>query len=70
MDLIKQQQVQGLFLETSVDARSMEMVARETGMDIKGKVFTDSIGKPGEDGDTYIKMMQWNIDTIYKGLTE
>ncbi len=70
LDLIKQQQVQGLFLETSVDARSMEMVARETGMDIKGKVFTDSIGKPGEDGDTYIKMMQWNIDTIYKGLTE
>lgn len=70
LDLIKQQQVQGLFLETSVDARSMEMVARETGMDIKGKVFTDSIGKPGEDGDTYIKMMQWNIDTIYKGLAE
>ena len=70
LDLIKQQQVQGLFLETSVDARSMEMVARETGMDIKGKIFTDSIGKPAEDGDTYIKMMQWNIDTIYKGLTE
>ncbi|ANU23111.1 metal ABC transporter substrate-binding protein [Planococcus donghaensis] len=70
LDLIKEQQIQGLFLETSIDPRSMEMVARETGMDIKGKVFTDSIGKPGEDGDTYIKMMEWNIDTIYKGLTE
>ncbi|MCH4827021.1 metal ABC transporter substrate-binding protein [Planococcus halocryophilus] len=70
LDLINEQQIQGLFLETSIDPRSMEMVSRETGMDIKGKVFTDSIGKPGEDGDTYIKMMQWNIDTIYKGLTE
>ncbi|EGA89786.1 manganese ABC transporter substrate binding protein [Planococcus donghaensis MPA1U2] len=68
--LIDEKQIQGLFLETSVDPRSMEMVARETGIDIKGKVFTDSIGKPGEDGDTYIKMMEWNIDTIYKGLTE
>ncbi|MBT2569544.1 metal ABC transporter substrate-binding protein [Planococcus sp. ISL-110] len=70
LDLINEKQIQGLFLETSIDPRSMEMVSRETGMDIKGKVFTDSIGKPGEDGDTYIKMMQWNIDTILDGLTD
>ncbi len=70
VDTIKEQQIQGLFLETSIDARSMETVARETGMEIKGKVFTDSIGKPGEDGDTYIKMMEWNIDTILEGLTD
>lgn len=70
VDKINDQQIQGLFLETSIDARSMETVARETGMDIKGKVFTDSIGKPGEDGDTYIKMMQWNIDAILAGLTD
>ncbi|MGE6414841.1 metal ABC transporter substrate-binding protein [Planococcus kocurii] len=70
VDKINDQQIQGLFLETSIDARSMETVARETGMDIKGKVFTDSIGKPGEDGDTYIKMMQWNIDTILSGLID
>ncbi len=48
----------------------METVSAETGVPIYGKVFTDSIGKPGEDGDSYIKMMEWNIDTIYKGLTE
>lgn len=69
LDIIEEQNIEGLFLETSIDPRSMEMVARETGVDIKGKVFTDSIGKPGEDGDTYLKMMQWNIDTILEGLT-
>lgn len=70
LDIIEEQSIEGLFLETSIDPRSMDMVSRETGVDIKGKVFTDSIGKPGEEGDTYLKMMQWNIDTILEGLTD
>lgn len=70
VDFIRSKENPVLFVETSIDPRSMEMVSSETGVSIYGKVFTDSIGKPGEDGDTYIKMMEWNIDTIYKGLTE
>lgn len=69
LDIIEEQDIQGLFLETSIDPRSMETISRETGIEIKGKVFTDSIGKPGEEGDTYIKMMEWNIETILEGLT-
>ena len=70
VDFINTKKDSVLFVETSIDPRSMETVSAETGVPIYGKVFTDSIGKPGEDGDTYIKMMEWNIDTIYKGLTE
>lgn len=70
VDFIRSKQRSVLFVETSIDPRSMEMVSSETGVPIFGKVFTDSIGKPGEDGDSYIKMMEWNIDTIYRGLTE
>jgi manganese transport system substrate-binding protein len=68
VDFIRSRDVKVLFLETSIDPRSMEMVSRETGVPIGGKVFTDSLGKPGEDGDTYIKMMKWNIETILNQL--
>ncbi len=70
VDLIKEKDIKVLFLETSIDARSMEAVSRETGVPIGGKVFTDSLGKPGGDGDTYIDMMKWNIDTIREQLNK
>jgi len=68
VDLIRDKDIKVLFLETSIDARSMEMVSSETKVPIGGKVFTDSIGKPGEDGDSYLKMMEWNINTILEQL--
>jgi manganese transport system substrate-binding protein len=68
VDLINDKKIPVLFVETSIDPRSMEMVSRETGVPIGGKLFTDSLGKEGEDGDTYIGMMEWNINTILENL--
>ncbi len=64
IELIRAKNIKVLFLETSIDARSMEMVSNETNIPIGGEVFTDSIGSPGEPGDSYIAMMEWNINMI------
>ena len=70
VNFIKENDVSKLFVETNVDARSMETVANETGAEIVAKVFSDELGEPGEEGGTLVKFLQYNIDTIHKGLTE
>jgi len=70
VDTIKDQDIPVLFVETSVDRRSMETVSRETGVPIGGTLFTDSLGAPGKDGDTYYSMMQVNIETITEALAK
>lgn len=69
INFIKEEAPPVLFVETNVDPRPMETVAAESGVDIYGELYSDEIGKPGEEGDTYINYLQYNIDMIHEGLT-
>lgn len=69
INFIKEHDPPVLFVETNVDPRPMETISQETGVEIYGELFSDEIGKPGEQGDTYIKYLQYNIDMIHEGLT-
>lgn len=67
--MIKEKQIPALFLETSVNPKTMETISRETGVPVHSRIFTDSLAKEGEDGDTYLKMTKWNIDKVVEGLS-
>lgn len=66
---VNNHEVPALFVESNVDSRPMETLSKETGVEIEGRLFfSDELGKPGGEGDTYLKFLRKNIETIHDGL--
>lgn len=71
VEFIKSHGVSVLFMESNVDPRPMETVANETGVRIADKkIYSDEIGKPGDEVDTYIKYLKYNINLIHDELSK
>src|SRR5699024_5629961 len=71
ISFIKDHEVPQLFLESNVDERPMETVSEESGVDIFDKpIYSDEIGEPGEELDTYVKYLKYNIEVIEEGLSD
>ncbi len=66
---IKENNVPVLFIESNVDPRPMETVSKETGVPIASKkIYSDEIGQPGDEVDTYFKYLKYNIELISQEL--
>jgi iron/zinc/copper transport system substrate-binding protein len=68
IELVRETSVPGLFNETTVDSRYMEMIAAETGVPIMGELYTDALGAVGSEAETYISMMTENMAVLLEGL--
>lgn len=69
IQFIEENDVHVLFIESNVDRRPMETISRETGIALSEKpIYSDEIGRPGEEVDTYIKYLNYNIELIYNEL--
>jgi ABC-type Zn uptake system ZnuABC Zn-binding protein ZnuA len=66
---IRVQQVRSIFTEGSVNPRLAQQISQQAGVRIYSNLYSDALGKPGSDGDTYLKMMRFNTATMIDGMT-
>lgn len=67
---IKTLGVKAIFAETTINPSLIATVASEAGVTLApDKLYADSIGIPGSEADTYIKMLKTNTLTIVEALT-
>lgn len=67
---IRQYNVPAVFIETSVNPKMLEQIARDSGVRIGGELFSDSIGYPDHEGGTYIGMIRYNVRTFVEAMSE
>jgi ABC-type Zn uptake system ZnuABC Zn-binding protein ZnuA len=69
VDLIRSEHVNAVFPEVGVSTELEQAVADETGAQIGGELYADSLGPEGSDGATYLDALAANTDTLVDGFT-
>ena len=69
VETIRQLQVPAIFAETTINPQLIATVAVEAGVDLaEEELYSDSIGAPGSEGDSYVKMLAANTAVIVENL--
>lgn len=69
VEAVKKAGVAAIFAETTINPALINTVAQESGVKLAPRqLYSDSIGAPGSDGDSYIKMIEANTRTIVEAL--
>ncbi len=68
VETIRATGVPAIFAETIANPRLMGRIAAEAGVTLAPPLYTDALGKPGSEGETYLKLMRYNVTTIIKAL--
>ncbi len=68
---IKSEDVKAVFSESSLPPKTAKAIASEAGVKVVAgddALYGDTLGAPGSDGDTYLKMMEHNTKEIVDNL--
>lgn len=65
---IKQEKVRALFVENVSDPRLIAQIARETGIQPAGELFSDSLSPAGGPASTYVDMMRHNTRQLTQAI--
>jgi zinc/manganese transport system substrate-binding protein len=68
VDDIRSAGVSALFAENVHNPALMQQIADEAGVRLAPPLYSDALGEPGSAGDTYLKLMRYNVTTIVDAL--
>lgn len=68
VDEVRAAEVPTIFVETTIDHRLVERVAREADVEVGDPLYGDSVGPPGSGAEDYAGMMHANVDALVAGL--
>ena len=67
--VIREQKVPAIFVESTINPKLMEQLARDNDVAIGGSLYADSLGDIDSPASTYTDMLEYNTMTIVKALT-
>jgi len=70
IDQIKASGVPVIFLENIQNPKLINQIASEANVKVGPPLYSDALGQPGTDGDTYLKMIRYNVQTLVKALNQ
>ncbi len=68
-EVIKQTNIPAIFVESTINPKMLQQIAKDNNIAIGGELFADSLGKKNSEGGTYISMLRHNTDVIVKALS-
>jgi ABC-type Zn uptake system ZnuABC Zn-binding protein ZnuA len=70
VEALKASGVPAVFAENVTSNALLTQVADEAGVKVVASLYTDALGPAGSDGETYLKMMRYNVSTIVTALSQ
>ena len=68
VDEIKASGVKAIFPENVSNPELLDQIAKEANVSVGPALYTDALGDPGSDGDTYIKMITYDVTQLVNAL--
>ena len=66
---IRERKIPAIFVESTINPKLINQIAKDNDIKIGGELFADSIGNKESGADTYIKMLKQNTDVIVQALS-
>ena len=65
---IRDENISAVFMENIADNRMVQQISQETNAKIGGELFSGALSGPEGKAPTYLKMMEYNVNTIVSAL--